>query len=82
NIYLYTSLTTTTIPSSYSALIPNIQQQLPSTISSQLIQAVSTPESLAVLDVNGNILLILATPAGTYAATDSSSLSGTASIPA
>ncbi|CAF3726492.1 unnamed protein product [Rotaria socialis] len=81
NIYLYTSLTTTTIPSSYSSLIPNIQQQLPSTISSQLIQAVSTPESLAVLDVNGNILLILATPAGTYAATSVSSLSGTASIP-
>jgi hypothetical protein len=69
-IYLYTSLNNTILPSLPSAVIPNAQQPLPSTINSKLIQIVSTPESLAILDIDGGVILILAEPPGYYASTD------------
>jgi hypothetical protein len=81
DIYLYTSLNNTVIPSSPSAIIPNAQQPLPSTIDSQLIQIISTPESLAVLDVEGDVILILAQPPGYYAATDATNSPFASSMP-
>jgi hypothetical protein len=81
DIYLYTSLNDTIIPSLPSAVIPNAQQPLPSTISSQLIQIISTPESLAVLDIDGGVVLILAEAPGYYAATDSNNSPIVASMP-
>ena len=64
NIYLYLSLTNTILPSSPSAIIPNSQQPIPSTINSKLIRIISTPESLAVLDTDGGVILILAESPG------------------
>jgi hypothetical protein len=81
DIYLYTSLNNTIVPSLPSAVIPNAQQPLPSTINSKLIQIVSTPESLAVLDINGGVVLILAEAPGYYASTDTSKSPIAASMP-
>jgi hypothetical protein len=71
-IYLYTSFNGTTLPSQPTAVIPNTQQPQPSTISTELIQIVSTPASLGILDVNGGVLLIVAQLPGYYASTDTS----------
>jgi hypothetical protein len=82
NIYLYTSLNgTTTLPSSPSAVFPNTQQPLPSTINSKLIQIISTPESLAVLDTASGVLLILAEQPGYYSSTDTTNSLVAASMP-
>jgi hypothetical protein len=81
NIYVYTSLSGTTIPSTPTAVIPNAQQPLPSTINSKLIKIISTPESLAVLDIDGGVLGILAQPPGYYASTDTSNSPIAASMP-
>jgi hypothetical protein len=81
NIYVYTSLSGTTIPSTPTAVIPNAQQPLPSTINSKLIKIISTPESLAVLDIDGGVLAILAQPPGYYASTDTSNSPIAASMP-
>jgi hypothetical protein len=81
NIYLYTSLNNTILPSLPSAVFPNTQQPLPSTINSNLIQIISTPESLGVLDTDGNALLILAEPPGYYASTDTANAPIAATMP-
>lgn len=70
SIYVYTSLNSTTIPSSPTVKIPNIEQSIPSSINSLLIQTISTPESLAILDTDGDILLLLAAPPGYYASSN------------
>jgi hypothetical protein len=81
NIYVYTSFNSTSIPSLPTAVIPNAQQPLPSTINSKLIHIISTPESLAVLDIVGGVILILAEPPGYYASTDTSNSPVAASMP-
>jgi hypothetical protein len=78
---LYTSLNSTILPSLPTAIIPNSQQPLPSTINSYLIRTVSTPESLAVLDVVGDVMLILPEPPGYYASTDTANSPVAASMP-
>ncbi|CAF4949856.1 unnamed protein product [Rotaria sp. Silwood1] len=80
-IYLYTSLNDTIVPSSPSAVFPNAQQPLPSTINSKLIRIVSTPASLAILDNNGGVVLILAETSGYYASTDISNSPVAAAMP-
>ncbi|CAF1380842.1 unnamed protein product [Rotaria sordida] len=80
-IYLYTSLNDTIVPSSPSAVIPNAQQPLPSTINSKLIRIVSTPASLAILDTEGGVVLILAEASGYYASTDISNSPVAAAMP-
>jgi hypothetical protein len=80
-IYLYTSLNDTTLPSSPTAVFPNSQQPLPSTINSKLIEIISTPESIAVLDTDGGVILILAEPPGFYASTDTTNAPIAASMP-
>jgi hypothetical protein len=80
-VYLYTSLNSTSIPSSPSAVIFNSQQPLPSTINSQLIQITSTPESLAILDIDGGVVLVLAEAPGSYASTDTTNSPIAASMP-
>jgi hypothetical protein len=80
-INLYTSLNATYMSPTPTAVVPNTQQPLPSTISSQLIQIVSTPTSLAILDVSGGILLMLPVPSGFYASTDVVSSPVAASMP-
>ncbi|CAF4242236.1 unnamed protein product, partial [Rotaria magnacalcarata] len=61
-IWVYTQLPSTSLVSTPTAIIPNSQQPIPSTISSELINLVSTPSGLVVLDVSGGILFILSTP--------------------
>ena len=80
-INLYTSLNTTHLSPIPAAVVPNTQQPLPSTISSQLIQIVSTPISLAILDVSGGILLLLSVPPGFYSSTDTRYSPVAASMP-
>jgi hypothetical protein len=81
NIYLYTSLSNTILPQLPSAVFPNSQQPMPTTINSQLIRTISTPESLAVLDIDGGAILILAEQPGSYASTDTSNSPIAASMP-
>jgi hypothetical protein len=80
-INLYTSLNETDLSSTPTAAVPNSQQPLPSTISSQLIQIISTPTSLAILDVAGGILLMLPALPGFYASTDMTKSPVAASMP-
>ena len=80
-VYLYTSLNGTNLPSSPTAVIPNTQQPVPSTINSQLIRLVSTPSSLAVLDVDGGVILILSEAPGYYASTDTTNSPIAAAMP-
>ena len=80
-VYLYTSLNDTTIPSSPSAVIPNPQQPIPSTINSELIRMVSTPASLGILDIDGGGIIILNEPPGYYASTDTTYFSVAAAMP-
>lgn len=80
-IHVFLSFNSTTIPSSPSVAIPNVQQPIPSTINSKLIQLVSTPASVAVLDVNGGALLILSETEGYYASTDTSKSPVVAAMP-
>ncbi|CAF3115372.1 unnamed protein product [Rotaria sp. Silwood2] len=80
-VYLYTSLNDTIVPSSPSAVIPNAQQPIPSTINSKLIRIVSTPASLAILDTSGGVILILAESSGYYPSTDTSNSPVAAAMP-
>ncbi|CAF2217903.1 unnamed protein product [Rotaria magnacalcarata] len=57
-IWVYTQLPSTSLASTPTAIIPNSQQPIPSSISSELINIVSTPSGLVVLDVSGGILFI------------------------
>jgi hypothetical protein len=68
-IYFYTSLNNMTLPSSPPVIFPNIQQPLPTTLGAHLIRMISTPTSLAILNINSEILLILSAPAGYFAST-------------
>ena len=80
-IYVYLTFSGTSIPSSPSVTIPNVQQPMPSTVNSHLIQLVSTPASVAALDVNGGALLVLAEAPGYYASTDTSKSPVAAAMP-
>jgi hypothetical protein len=80
-IYLYTSFNGTSLPTSPTAVFPNSQQPIPSTINSILIRMVSTPESVAVLDTVGGGILILAQAPGFYASTDTTNSPVAAAMP-
>ncbi|CAF3339280.1 unnamed protein product [Rotaria socialis] len=69
-VYLYTNLSDSNISSIPSAVFPNAQQPMPSTINSKLIRMVSSPSSIAVLDTDGGVLIVLSEVAGSYASTD------------
>ena len=81
HVFVYTSLNGTDVPSTPTAVIPNTQQPLPSTISSEWIRLVSTPESVAILDVNGGAMIILAEQPGSYASTDTTNSPVAAAMP-
>ncbi|CAF2390686.1 unnamed protein product [Rotaria sp. Silwood2] len=68
-IYLYTSLTNTTLLSLSSAVFPNIQQTLPTTVNARFIRMISTSTSLAILGIYGEILLIVSALPGYFAST-------------
>jgi hypothetical protein len=80
-IYLYTTLSSTNLPASPTAVFPNSQQPIPSTINSDLIRIVSTPESVAILDYVGGVILLLAEPPGEYSSTDTTNAPIAASMP-
>ncbi|CAF4570430.1 unnamed protein product [Rotaria sp. Silwood2] len=69
-IYLYTFVNDTNQIISPTAIIPNAQQPLPTTINPKLIQIVSSPASLAILDTDGGVLLIVPTEPGYYSSSD------------
>ena len=73
-LYLYTSLNGSTLPASPTAVIPNTQQLLPSTVGDQLIRMVATAGYVAVLDIIGGGMILITAPPGFYAsiATDKS----------
>ena len=80
-VYVYTSLTDTTPPSSPTAVIPNAQQPLPSSINVKFIRMISTPSTVAILDQVGGVLMIMSEAPGSYASTDTTKSSVTASMP-
>ncbi|CAF3748534.1 unnamed protein product [Adineta steineri] len=80
-VYLYTNANDTSLGAAVTAVIPNTQQPLGTTISPLIINIISTPSSLAILDGSGGILFLLATAPGYYASTDTSKLRGTATMP-
>jgi hypothetical protein len=80
-VYLYTNANATSLGAAVTAMIPNSQQPLGTTISPLMINIISTPTSLAILDGKGGILFFLATLPGYYASTDTSKLLGTATMP-
>jgi len=80
-VYVYTSFNDTTFPSLPTAVIPNSQQPIPSTINSKLIRMVSTPSSVAVLDTNGGVVIILNEDPGYYASTDTTNSPVAAAMP-
>ena len=69
-VYVYTCLSDTTRCSSPTAMIPNSQQPLPSTINANFIRMISTPSTLGILDQTGGVLLISSETPGFYASTD------------
>ena len=69
-IYVYAWLNDTNLPSSPTAVIPNSQQPLPSTINGKFIRLISTPKDIAILDPAGGAMLILSEQAGFYPSTD------------
>ncbi|CAF2064023.1 unnamed protein product [Rotaria magnacalcarata] len=69
-VYLYTNLSNSNIPAKPSAIFPNSQQPIPPTINSNLIRMVSSPSSIAALDTNGGVVIVLSEAAGSYASTD------------
>lgn len=80
-VYLYINANMTSLGSSVTAVVPNTQQPLGTTISPLMINIISTPTSLALLDGSGGILFLLAMPPGYYASADTSKLRGTATMP-
>ena len=69
-VYVYTGLSGTNLPSTPTAVIPNAQQPLSSTINANFIRLISTPSSVAILDKDGGVLLIRSEAPGSYASTD------------
>jgi hypothetical protein len=80
-VYIYINANSTSLGSSVAAVVPNTQQPLGTTISPLMINIISTPNSLAILDGSGGILFLLSTPPGYYASTDTISLRSTARMP-
>jgi hypothetical protein len=80
-VYIYINANSTSLGSSVAAVVPNTQQPLGTTISPLMINIISTPNSLAILDGSGGILFLLSTPPGYYASTDTISLRSTATMP-
>ena len=80
-VCIYTSINDTKIPIGPDAVIPNIHQVLPSTLTEEWIRMISTPSSIAVMDVNGGTMLILSAQPGFFANTSGTDASVTASIP-
>ena len=68
-IYLYDSFNKTTLPPSPDFVFPNIQQSLPSTINARFIRMISIGNSLAILGIDSEILMILSTPPGYFPST-------------
>ena len=69
-IYVYTGLNGTSLPSSPTAMIPNTQQPLPSSIDGKLIRLISLSNNVVILDQAGGVLMIMSESAGSYASTD------------
>ncbi|UJR19541.1 hypothetical protein I4U23_022671 [Adineta vaga] len=80
-VYLYSNANSTHLGTTVTAMIPNTHQPLGTAISPLMINIISTPTSLAILDGSGGILFLLATPPGYYASTDTNTLRGTATMP-
>ena len=80
-VYVYTWLNDTTLPSSPTAVIPNAQQPLPSTINAKFIRLVSTPSTVAILDQAGGAILITTESPGLYASTDTTNSPVAAAMP-
>lgn len=72
-IYLYKSLNKTSLPSLPSYIYPNIQQSLPTIIDTHFIQMISTPNSLAILIISSEVLLIIPSLPGYFSSTSLSS---------
>ena len=70
-VYVYTCLNDTILPTSPTAVIPNAQQPLPSTVNANFIRMISTPNTVAILDQAGGVLMIMSEAPGFYAFTDS-----------
>lgn len=68
-IYLYTSLNNRSLSSSPSGIFPNIQQTLPKALNGHFIRMISTPTSLAILNIDSEILLILSALPGYFSST-------------
>ena len=81
-ICIYALLDGPALSSSASAVIPNAQQPLPSTIKSRLIQLISTPSTVGILDRAGGVMLILSEAPGSYASTGNTKSSVDATMPA
>jgi hypothetical protein len=80
-VYIYLNANETSLGASVTSVIPNTQQPLGTTISPLMINVISTPDSLAILDGSGGILFLLSTPPGYYASTDTSHLRSIATMP-
>ena len=80
-VYVYNCLNDTILPSSPTAVIPNSQQPLPSTINAKFIRLISTPSAVGILDQSGGALIILAESPGRYASTDLSHSPVAAAMP-
>ena len=80
-IQIYTSFNSTSFASKVTTVFPNTQQPLPSAISAHFIQIVSKPSSLVILDIDGEVLSILAESPGYYASTDTSNSPVAAAMP-
>ena len=80
-IYVYTSLNGTSLSSVPTAVIPNAQQPLPSTINGKFLRLVSSPTTVAILDAVGGTMLILSEAPGLFASTDISKGTLAASMP-
>ncbi|CAF1327350.1 unnamed protein product [Didymodactylos carnosus] len=65
-IYIYDDFTNTSTP---ATIFPNSQQILSENMASIILTVVSTPTHLAFLDINGNIFVILSSPAGFFSST-------------
>ena len=80
-IDIFTTINDTRIPTGLDAVIPNIHQATPLTITTEWIRMVSTPASLAIMDVNGGTMMFLSERPGFYASTNLTDSSAAASMP-
>ena len=80
-VYVYTGLNDSNLPSSPTAVFPNAQQPLPSTVNAKFIRMISTPGTLGILDEAGGSMLIISASPGRYASTDITQSSAGAAMP-